>query len=73
MKAYTQLTQEQRYQIHAFMKTELTQKTIAEETRGRTNPPLEETGKHHGPTQLWPHKMFFPIGFSTHSPVGFIR
>ena len=32
MRGYTQLTQEQRYQIHAFMKAGFTQKEIADET-----------------------------------------
>ena len=31
MRCYSQLTQEQRYQIHAFMKAGSTQKAIAEE------------------------------------------
>ena len=37
MRAYTQLTQEQRYQIHAFMKTGFTQKDIALEIRAQSS------------------------------------
>ena len=54
MRHYAQLTQEQRYQIHAFMKTGFTQKDIALEIRAQSFTDYRERCLKDVITQLEP-------------------